>query len=149
MGYESFRRWLAPILVTAILLVVLLLFFPFSSGYLAITRPLGSYLWSMWTTVSPGSRDYTYCPFAPVLGAYLIFTNRSQLSRAPLRGNTAAICWIILGLLLFWDCFFSGSVPGPPNIYPLKPAYSFFCWELSSGFGVARYFAFSPSPGSS
>jgi exosortase len=102
VDFESLRRWIAPILVTSILLVVLFFLFPFGSGYLTINRPFGPDLWSKWTTLSPGGRDFTYCPFALVLGAYLIFTRRLELSRAPLRGDTAAIFWIILGLLLFW-----------------------------------------------
>jgi exosortase len=102
VDFESLRRWIAPILVTSILLVVLFFLFPFGSGYLTINRPFGPDLWSKWTTLSPGGRDFTYCPFALVLGAYLIFTRRFELSRAPLRGDTAAIFWIILGLLLFW-----------------------------------------------
>ena len=99
MDFEPLRRWLAPILDTSILLVVLFIFFPFGSGYLTINRPFGPDLWSRWTTVSPGGRDFSYCPFVLLLGAYLIFSKRFELIRAPLRGNTAAIFWIILGII--------------------------------------------------
>ena len=102
MDSEPLRRWLVPILVISILLVVLFFLFPFGSGYLTINRALGPDLWSRWTTLSPGGRDFTYCPFVPLLGAYLVFTRRFELGRAPLRGETAAIFWIIFGLLLFW-----------------------------------------------
>ncbi len=99
---EFLRRWAAPILITSILLAVMFFCFPFGSGYHTINRPFGPDLWSKWTTLSPGGRDFTYCLFAPVLGAYLIFTRRVDLGRAPLRGETAAILWIVAGLLLFW-----------------------------------------------
>jgi EpsI family protein len=99
---ESLRRWGVPVLATTILLVVLLFVFPFGPGYATQNNPLGSVLWSTWTTVTPDRPDYTYCLLVPLIVAYLIFTKRFELGRAQLRGSTAAIGWIILGLLLFW-----------------------------------------------
>ncbi len=100
MDSESLRRWLVPVFVTAVLLLVLFLFFPFGYGYL--NRGLGPDVWTRWMTPSPSGRDFSYCPFALLLTAYLVFTRRFELSRAPVRGETAAIFWVILGLLLFW-----------------------------------------------
>jgi EpsI family protein len=64
--------------------------------------PLGWALWSMWTTSDDTSSDYSYCLLVPIIVAYLVFEKRRQLVRAPVRGNTAAIGWIIFALFLFW-----------------------------------------------
>jgi EpsI family protein len=99
---ESLRRWVAPVLATTILLVVLLFVFPFGPGYTTQCSPMGPFLWSTWTTVAPDSPDYTYCLFVPIIAAYLIFTKRFEMGRARLVASTASIGWIIFGLLLFW-----------------------------------------------
>jgi exosortase len=102
MNERAVQRWLVPGLAMTILLIVLLFLFPFGSGYTTANEPLGPVLWTTWTTVSAGSQDYSYCLIVPILIVYLIFAKRSQLARAQVRGSTAAIGWILFGLLLFW-----------------------------------------------
>ena len=99
---ESLRRWFVPVLAITTLLGILLFVFPFGPGYTTQDIPVASVLWSTWKTVTPDAPDYTYCLLVPIIVVYLIFTKRIELGRAPLRGSTGAIGWIILGLILFW-----------------------------------------------
>jgi EpsI family protein len=96
------HRWLIPLLSAAIFLGVLLLFFPFNSGDSATQSPLGWVLWSMWMPSGTDAEDYSYCLLVPIIVAYLVFEKRRQLLRVPVLGSTAAIAWIISGLVLFW-----------------------------------------------
>ena len=96
-------RWRVPLLSISILFGVLLLFSPFNSGDSATQSPLGWALWSVWTAPSSDtSPDYSYCLLAPIMVAYLVYERRRQLIHAPLKGSTAALGLILLGLLLFW-----------------------------------------------
>lgn len=96
------HRWLIPLLSAAIFFGVLLLFFPFNSGDSATHPPLGSVLWSMWMPSNTDAEDYSYCLLVPIIVAYLVFEKRHRLLLVPARGSTAAIAWIIAGLILFW-----------------------------------------------
>jgi len=91
-----------PLFSALLLLGVLLFLFPFTSGYAADNLPLGLALWSMWTTASADSPDYSYCLLVPILVAFLVYAQRSQLARAPIKSSSAAIGWVLLGLLFFW-----------------------------------------------
>jgi len=98
----SSHGWLVPILCSLFLLGILLILFPFDTGYSTLRNPLGQALWTTWTTPTPDAQDFTYCLFVPLMVAYLVYEKRSELRRAPMRGSNAAIGWICFALLLFW-----------------------------------------------
>jgi EpsI family protein len=98
----NLQRWVIPLASTAFLLAVLFLLFPFNSGDSSSKDPLGFALWSMWTTSSNDSQDFSYCLLVPIMVGYLIFEKKSKLAAVQVGGSTAAIGWIIFGLLLFW-----------------------------------------------
>ncbi len=100
---RDWQRWWNPLLSIAVLLAVLLLFFPFDTGYTALRDPLGKALWATWTaSETPGDQDYSYCLLVPLIVVFLIIERKAILVRIPINGSTVALAWIILGLVMFW-----------------------------------------------
>jgi len=96
------QRWLIPGLSATLLLVVLVIFFPFDSGYSTVRHSLSRTLWSTWTGEVSDGQDYTYCIWVPVMVAYVLYERASRIAQAPVRGVTGALVLILLGLVLFW-----------------------------------------------
>ncbi len=102
MNRPQIERWVAPLLVSAGLLGVLLFLFPYNSGDSSLNSPLGISLWNIWNNKDSDTQDHSYCLLVGPMLAYLIYEKRREIVALAQPGQYLALVPIVLGLALFW-----------------------------------------------
>ncbi len=96
------NRWASPLGAALILLWVVFLIFPFSSGDTSVYGPLGWGLWFMWTKSGDDAQDYSYSLIFLILLVPLLWDRKRALLSTPVEGANWGFPIMLLGLLLFW-----------------------------------------------
>jgi len=105
VSQPSPRRVFSPLMLCLVTIAVAIAvpygFIPYSAGYTDKRLSVFGFAWEMWTKVE----DWQHCMFVPLAAGLLVYLNRKELARLPIRGAWVGLPLIFVGLFLFWFGF--------------------------------------------